>query len=151
MERNMAFEIDPEGFRETFQPDEMDLSEQIEVARRLIPKVHHSSRDLITIASLTASLGVDGHRPDLVILKAARAQAAFEGRTSITELDIAKAAELALPHRMKRGPFEKEIATMEELRDRIEQLSGGRAAGNYDEEMEPDPNQDSKPKAEKKT
>lgn len=151
MERNMAFEVDPEGFRETFQPAEMDLSEQIEVARRLIPKVHHSSRDLITIASLTASLGVDGHRPDLVILKAARAQAAFEGRTSITELDIAKAAELALPHRMKRGPFEKEIATMEELRDRIEQLSGGRAAGNDDEEMEPDPNQDSTPKAEKKT
>ena len=147
----MAFEADPEGFRESFQAAEIDLSEQIEVARRLIPEVRHSSRDLITIASLTASLGVDGHRPDLVILKTARAQAAFEGRTAINELDIAKAAELALPHRMKRGPFEKEIASIEELQDRIEQLSGGRAAGNDGEDMEPDPNQDSTPKAEKKT
>jgi Mg-chelatase subunit ChlI len=117
----------------------------------LIPKVNHSSRDLITIASLTASLGVDGHRPDLVILKTARAQAAFEGRTSLTDLDIAKAAELALPHRMKKGPFEKEIATMEELRDRIEQLSGGRSSGNDGEDSEPDPTKDSTPKAEKKT
>jgi Mg-chelatase subunit ChlI len=129
----------------------MDLSEKIEVARKLIPKVKHSSRDLITIASLTASLGVDGHRPDLVILKAARAQAAFEGRTAITDLDIAKAAELALPHRMKRGPFDREIASMEELQDRIEQLSGGRAEGNEGEDIESDQNQDSQSKAEKKT
>jgi Mg-chelatase subunit ChlI len=150
MERNLAFEADPEGFRETYRTDEMDLSEKIEVARRLIPKVQHSSRDLITIASLTASLGVDGHRPDLVILKAARAQAAFEGRTAITDLDIAKAAELALPHRMKRGPFDREIASMEELQDRIEQLSGGRADGNDGEDMESDQNQDARPKAEKK-
>ncbi len=151
MERNLAFEADPDGFRETYQPDEMDLSEKIEVARKLIPKVKHSSRDLITIASLTASLGVDGHRPDLVILKAARAQAAFEGRTAITDLDIAKAAELALPHRMKRGPFDQEIASMEELQDRIEQLSGGRAEGNEGEDIESDQNQDSQSKAEKKT
>jgi len=151
MERNMEFEVDPDGFREKFQPNEIELSEQIEVARKVIPNVKHSSRDLITIASLTASLGVDGHRPDLVILKAARAQAAFEGRTSLTDLDIAIAAELALPHRMKRSPFEKEIASMEELRDRIEQLSGGRAAGNEGEDLEPDQDQESKPKAEKKT
>jgi len=65
---------------------------------------------------------VDGHRADLVILKAARAQAAFEGRTSINDRDIALAAELALPHRMKGGPFQKEEIGMEELRDRIEQL-----------------------------
>ena len=70
-------------------------------------QVTYTSRDLLSIASLTASLQVDGHRPDLVILKAARAQAAFEGRTAITDRDIALAAELALPHRIKRGPFQQ--------------------------------------------
>jgi Mg-chelatase subunit ChlI len=72
---------------------------------------------------------VDGHRSDLVILKTARAQAAFDGRTSITDRDIALAAELALPHRLKSGPFQREEMGMEELQERIEQLSGGTPSG----------------------
>jgi Mg-chelatase subunit ChlI len=88
-------------------PSEQELSQQIARARKLVEQVTYTSRDLLSIASLTASLGVDGHRPDLVILKAARAQAAFEGRTRITERDIALAAELALPHRLKHTPFQQ--------------------------------------------
>ena len=52
---------------------------------------------------------------------------------------------------MKRSPFEKDIATMEELRDRIEQLSGAKAAGDEGDEIESDSNSDSMPKTEKKT
>jgi len=63
----------------------------------MVEKVTYSRRDLLSIAALTASLNVDGHRADLVILKAARAHAAYEGRTAITDRDIALAAELALP------------------------------------------------------
>ena len=51
------------------------------------------------VGAMAANLR-NGTRADLVILKAARAQAAFEGRTSITDHDIALAAELALPHRI---------------------------------------------------
>jgi magnesium chelatase subunit I len=51
-------------------------------------------------------MNVEGHRADLVILKAARALAAFEGRKKINELDIALVAELALLHRMKGGPMQ---------------------------------------------
>jgi Mg-chelatase subunit ChlI len=151
MEHNLAFEQDPREFRNKFQNEELALSEQIDAARKMIPYVKHSSRDLITIAAMTASLGVDGHRPDLVILKAARAQAAFDGRKSINELDIARAAELALPHRMRRSPFGKEIASMDELKEKIEQLSGAKATGNDGEEVDQDENLESVPKAEKKT
>ncbi len=104
MQRNLAFEEDPEKFRQQWLPREQELSQQIEQARLLLDQVTYTNRDLISIASLTASLNVDGHRSDLVILKTARAHAAFEGRTAITERDIALAAELALPHRIKRGP-----------------------------------------------
>jgi Mg-chelatase subunit ChlI len=124
MERNLAFEADPQGFREQWLPREIELSTQIDKARDLVDDVSYTKRDLLSIAALTASLNVDGHRGDLVILKTARAHAAFEGRTSITERDIILAAELALPHRIRRGPFQQAEMTMEELQERIEQLEG---------------------------
>jgi Mg-chelatase subunit ChlI len=107
MQNNLDFEASPEQFRSEWMAKEHELSRQIEKGRTLVDKVTHTSRDLLSIASLTASLNVEGHRSDLVILKAARAQAAFEGRTAITDRDIALAAELALPHRLKRGPFQQ--------------------------------------------
>jgi Mg-chelatase subunit ChlI len=122
MERNIAFEADSVHFRENWMVKETELSQQIDRGRQLVDAVTYTSQNLLSIASLTASLNVDGHRADLVILKAARAQAAFDGRTNITDRDIALAAELALPHRLKGNPFQKEEMGMEELRERIEQL-----------------------------
>jgi Mg-chelatase subunit ChlI len=124
MERNLAFEADPENFRQQWTLKEQELTRQIEQARQLVENVTYNKRDLLSIAALTSSLSVDGHRPDLVILKASRAQAAFEGRLAITDRDIALAAELALPHRLKRGPFQQSDMDMEELQERIENLQG---------------------------
>jgi Mg-chelatase subunit ChlI len=124
MERNLAFEASASQFRETWMASEQELSKKIEAARKLVEQVTHSKRDLLSIAALTASLNVDGHRADLVILKAARAQAAYEGRTAITDHDIALAAELALPHRIKRGPFHQAEMSATQLQERIEQLVG---------------------------
>jgi Mg-chelatase subunit ChlI len=129
MERNLAFEADPDGFRQEWLPREEELSRQIEQARTLLDRVSYSQRDLLSIAALTASLNVDGHRADLVILKTARAHAAFEGRKAVSDRDIALAAELALPHRIKRGPFQQSEITMEDLQERIDQLHGAASTG----------------------
>jgi Mg-chelatase subunit ChlI len=124
MERHLAYEDDPQAFREQWLPREKELSQRIAQARKLLPMVNYSSRNLVDIANLSASLHVDGHRSDLVILKTARAHAAFEGRTAITGRDIALAAELAYPHRLKRGPFQQSEISAEELAEKIEQLKG---------------------------
>lgn len=129
MERHIEFESDPEGFRRKWQEQEADTSQKIEAARKLVDEVTHTRRNLLSIAALTSSLNVEGHRSDLVILKTARAQAAFEGRLTITDRDIALAAELALPHRLKRGPFQQADITMEELQERIENLEGAASEG----------------------
>ncbi|MGD0612851.1 MAG: ATP-binding protein [Anaerolineales bacterium] len=139
IEHNLAFELDPEAFYKQWQPHEEKLSRLIERARTLLESVTYSRRDLLSIAALTASLNVDGHRADLVILKAARAHAAFEGRTAITDRDIALAAELALPHRIKRGPFHQAEITPEQLQERIEQLQGSSAEGEPSEPAEKQP------------
>ena len=136
MERNLAFEQDADAFRKKWLSKEDELSHQIELGRELVGQVTHTSRDLLSIAALTASLNVDGHRADLVILKAARAQAAFEGRTKINDHDIALAAELALPHRIKRTPFQQAEMTTEQLQERIEQLAGQSVPSEAEEESE---------------
>jgi Mg-chelatase subunit ChlI len=146
MQRNLGFETSPEGFRQEWLEQERELSHRIEIARPLVNQVKYNNRNLLSIAALTASLNVDGHRSDLVILKTARAHAAFEERTEITDRDIAIAAELALPHRIKRGPFHQSEISMDELKDRIEQLQGA----SLEEEGIPEPAQNSQESAEKK-
>ncbi len=136
MERNIAFEKDAEAFRKKWLPKEEELSQKIAHARELVEQVTYTSRDLLSIAALTASLNVDGHRADLVILKAARAEAAFEGRTKINDHDIALAAELALPHRIKRTPFQQAELTTEQLQERIEQLAGQSMPSESEDESE---------------
>jgi Mg-chelatase subunit ChlI len=88
---------------------------------------------------------VDGHRGDLVILKTARAHAAFEGRGQINDRDIALAAELALPHRIRRGPFYQSEISMEDLQERIEQLHGAQSS-----EVQPEPIPDQETTDQKK-
>jgi Mg-chelatase subunit ChlI len=146
MQRNLSFEATPDEFRTQWEIREQELSHQIEQARKLVDQVTHTNRDLLSIAGLTASLNVDGHRADLVILKTARAHAAFEGRTTITDRDIALAAELALPHRIKRGPFHQSEMTMEDLQERIDQLQGSASSAG-----EPQPAPGEHQSAEKKT
>lgn len=149
MERNLAFESNPEEFRAHFNLKEEDLSQQIDHARTLVDRVSYTKRDLLSIAALTTSLNVDGHRSDLVILKAARAQAAFDGRLAISEHDIALAAELALPHRIKRGPFQQLEVSLEDLQERISQLES--QTGENPQEQPQEINAPESDSAQKKT
>jgi Mg-chelatase subunit ChlI len=119
MERNLAFEQDPEGFAQEWQPREEELAHQVDAARRILPEVKYTRADLATIAMMMADFGVDGHRADLVILKTAVAHAAWEERIALNDRDIMVAAQLALPHRMKRKPFDEVQTSLEELDSRV--------------------------------
>jgi Mg-chelatase subunit ChlI len=129
LEHTVQFEGDPEGFRTEWGAYDEMLSRQIGRARRLLPHVTYQPRDLYSIADLTTSFEVDGHRADIVILKTAVANAAWRlsrngsepGDASITELDILVAAQLGLPHRLKRMPFQETEGRLEELSSRLEE------------------------------
>ena len=123
MERILEFESDPIAFREKWQSEVTSISTEIMRAREIVDTVSYSRTALETIAALTSSLRVDGHRADLVILRASRAHAALCGQLAISHSDILLAAQLALPHRIKKGPFESEGLALEELETRLEQVS----------------------------
>jgi Mg-chelatase subunit ChlI len=141
LQRHIAFEEDAERFRGEWLPREQELSQRIARAREIVDKVDYTSRDLFTIANLTSSLRIDGHRADLVILKTARAHAAFEGRRRVSERDILLATELAIPHRLRRGPFQDVHMSMSELEERVEQISSEWEG----EEVEPDTSAEATP------
>jgi Mg-chelatase subunit ChlI len=147
MERNLAFESDPEAFYAEWEPRERALSEEIARARRLLPDVRFTRADLAAVATIMGKLQVDGHRADIVVLKAARAHAAYEGRTRLSERDLLLAAELALPHRLKRHPLEETAVSLEDF---SEQLSEARARYPSDAEEDKELGDDRQPEGLKK-
>ncbi|NJP06340.1 MAG: magnesium chelatase subunit D family protein [Chloroflexaceae bacterium] len=105
IERRMAYEANTEAFLASWQESETQLAQGIEQAQQLLPHVGLTQGDLFAVAGLVLELGVDGHRADLTILETARTHAAWAERTVVMDEDILLAAQLALPHRMRRQPF----------------------------------------------
>lgn len=133
LERHIAHETDPVAFMEEWRPAEQELSDRIAAAREIVDEVQYTRGDLRLIALMTSNMQIDGHRADLVILKAARAHAAFDGRRQINRHDILTALELAIPHRLKRGPFTDARVDMESLAGQMEELEA-----DTDEDAEAD-------------
>lgn len=106
VKRRAAYEEDPEAFAARWAEETAQLRERIAAAIALCPKVMAADAILFAIAERSLKLGVDGHRSDIVMLKAAKALAAWAGRDTVTPADVEAAAALALPHRMRRRPFE---------------------------------------------
>lgn len=136
LSRRIEFEQNPEAFKAANADNEHELSRRIMEARERYDSVTYSNADLYTIATLTASFKVDGHRADLVILRTARAHAAFEGRAAINDRDILLAAELALPHRMKKQPFQDVALNPEQLQSNMRQARAEAENAAEQEEQE---------------
>jgi Mg-chelatase subunit ChlI len=148
LERHIEFESDPEAFQQKWLPEEQKLSDQIAAAREIVDEVQYTRGDLRAIALMTSNMHIDGHRADLVILKAARAHAAFEGRRQVSRTDILLAFELAIPHRLKRGPFADAMVDMAALSDEMAQLEA--EAGESDETQPAQMSQDQQMDGKKK-
>jgi len=106
VERRERFDDDPTAFEAEFAAAEDQLRKQITRAKKLLARVEVDRRLLMSIAELCVSLKVDGHRGELTIARAARALAAFEGRTRANAGDIERVAVMSLRHRLRRDPFE---------------------------------------------
>jgi Mg-chelatase subunit ChlI len=150
MERILEFESDSTAFGEKWLPEVRAMSTEITRAREIVDAVTYSRPDLETIAALTTSLRVDGHRADLVILRAARAHAALRARTAISDRDILLAAQLALPHRIKKGPFDSTGLEFEELENRLEQARSD-VQGAASAERRPEERETREPEKKKRT
>jgi Mg-chelatase subunit ChlI len=101
--RNLDFERDPEAFHTRFAPETEALRARILEARRRRAEIGLEDDLLLRVSTACAELKVDGQRPDIVIVKTARAVAALSGQPRITGEDVAIAAQAALGHRTRDG------------------------------------------------
>ncbi len=129
----LAFEADPEAFTRSYAESDADLARRIAVARASIADVALPDNELRRIAALCAAFDVDGMRADLVVARTAVAHAAWRGATAVAEEDIRVAAELALPHRRRRDPFDDPGLDPERLDEALAQ------AGEAADDPDPDP------------
>jgi magnesium chelatase subunit D len=103
--RRLAFEADPEEFAARWLGEQEALRQAILTARELLPRVGYGADILRLITAICLDQGVDGHRADIYMLKVARTLAAYRGRVEVADPDVREAAELVLPHRLRRQPF----------------------------------------------
>jgi len=101
MKLNIEFEEDPLRFRKQYEDQQMELMKRILKAKGLLSSVKVPEHLYEVVARMAIDLNVDGHRPDIIIMKAAKALAALNGRELVEPDDILECAYLALSHRTR--------------------------------------------------
>ena len=105
IERVDQSQKDPEALRQQLLKETNTLRAKIQGARDTLSRIKIGDDSLRKISQICADLKVDGHRPDIVMTRAAAALAALDGRQEISDRDISIAADLALSHRTRLSGF----------------------------------------------
>lgn len=104
--RRLELERNAEKFNQSFIENEEKLGKKIEEATIRLPQVELNDDIVDYAVRICLTLGVDGHRGDLTVIKTALTLAAWNNKTSVSKEEVMESAELALPHRMRRKPFQ---------------------------------------------
>ncbi|MBE7941770.1 MULTISPECIES: magnesium chelatase ATPase subunit I [Ramlibacter] len=106
VKRREAFERDPEAFAAQWKREEGRLRRTLVAARARLETVAVSDEVRGLAAQLCKSLGTDGLRGDLTLVRAARAVAALEGDEAVAAGHLRRVAAPALRHRLRRNPLD---------------------------------------------
>jgi Mg-chelatase subunit ChlI/Mg-chelatase subunit ChlD len=111
--RNISYEENPEAFLKEYEEEQKQLREKIDSGRHHIQEIEIPDNIMKGIAEVCSELRIEGLRSDIAILKAARANAALEGRKRVQADDAKQVLDLAVVHRIKDEKF---------TRDRVERF-----------------------------
>ncbi|RDZ62547.1 magnesium chelatase [Haloferax sp. Atlit-12N] len=106
IDRALAGGDDPETVADAHREETAALEVTLREATARLDAVALPAEFKRDIAELCVDAGVEGHRADIAIARAARTLAALDGRTKVLEGDVREAAALALPHRLQSRPFD---------------------------------------------
>ena len=107
VDQRTAFDSDPEAFSASVDAGQQALQQRVVDAQQRLDQVRIDDDLRLRISAVCGDLDVDGLRGDIVTNRAARALAAFEGRTEVSEDDVARVACCCLRHRLRKDPLEQ--------------------------------------------
>lgn len=123
IKRRLDFEAEPEKFIKKYLAEEEELKNRIENSKKILKNIKCSDEIYELAAKISIALNVDGHRADIAVVKTAITIAAFENREEVIKEDMLRAAVLALPHRMRKTPFEDGILDKEQIEKLVNSLT----------------------------
>ena len=106
VEERTSFDQSPNVWLENYEAQQQELRDKIVAAQELLPSVELDYDLRVKISEVCSQLDVDGLRGDIVTNRAAKANAAYNGRDKVTVDDIAKVITLCLRHRLRKDPLE---------------------------------------------
>lgn len=106
VEQRSEFDQNPQQFIEKYHSEQEALQNKLVMAQERLPHVEMDYDLRVKISQVCSELDVDGLRGDIVTNRAAKALAAFEGRTEVTADDIRRVIVLCLRHRLRKDPLE---------------------------------------------
>ena len=107
VDQRTAFDSDPDAFSMSVTAAQEALQARVVEAQQRLEQVTIDDDLRLSISSVCGELDVDGLRGDIVTNRAARALAAFEGRTEVSEDDVARVVSCSLRHRLRKDPLEQ--------------------------------------------
>ncbi|HPV14046.1 MAG TPA: AAA family ATPase [Candidatus Cloacimonadota bacterium] len=107
--RNYAFEDDPAQFVASFRDVSEMMKQSIITARERLPETKIPAGLVKSVVDFCVHYQVDGHRPEIVIVKTAIAYAALELKPEVEAKHIKMAMKLALLHRTRDGGLKKAV------------------------------------------
>ena len=106
VEERSNFDQNPDECLEANAEQLEQLKKKISDAQEVLPNVVLDYEYRVKISQVCGSLDVDGLRGDIVTNRAAKAYAAYNGRTKVELEDIEKVIVLCLRHRLRKDPLE---------------------------------------------
>ena len=110
--RRDAFERDRDGFLAEWKEKDASIRRKIVRARRLLADVAVPDDVVLRAAEICLALGTDGLRGELILIRAARALAALDGKKTATVDHLRRVAPMTLRHRLRRDPLDDVGATV---------------------------------------
>ncbi|CAD6551858.1 Magnesium-chelatase 38 kDa subunit [Paraburkholderia hiiakae] len=110
----LAFDADPQAFCAARETAQRALAQRIAAARDTLAKLAWSDAVHERAAQRCIEAAVDGLRADLVMLRAARALAAFEGADAVTPEHVDEVADCVLAHRRHAMPQRSDASSATE-------------------------------------